>query len=139
MTDKKNGLYLVLISIHGLIRGHDLELGRDADTGGQIKYVIDLARALAEHEDIERVDLVTRRVIDESVSDDYAAPLEQLSECARIVRIDAGPDEYIAKEQLWDHLDSYMDNLTNWLNEQPRMPDLVHSHYADAGYVGVRL
>mgnify|MGYP001818456932 FL=1 len=139
MTDKKNGLYLVLISIHGLIRGHDLELGRDADTGGQTKYVIDLARALAEHEDIERVDLVTRRVIDESVSDDYAAPLEQLSECARIVRIDAGPDEYIAKEQLWDHLDSYMDNLTNWLNEQPRMPDLVHSHYADAGYVGVRL
>jgi len=139
MTDKKNGLYLILISIHGLIRGHDLELGRDADTGGQTKYVIDLARALAEHEDVERVDLVTRRVIDEAISDDYAAPLEQLSECARIVRIEAGPDEYIAKEQLWDHLDSYMDNLTNWINEQPRIPDLVHSHYADAGYVGVRL
>jgi sucrose-phosphate synthase len=25
----------------------------------------------------------------------------------------------------------------DWLNEQPRMPDLVHAHYADAGYVGV--
>jgi len=139
MNDKKNGLYLILISIHGLIRGHDLELGRDADTGGQTKYVIDLARALAEHEDIEHVDLITRRVIDNSISDDYAAPLEQLSEGARIVRIEAGPDEYIAKEQLWDHLDSFMDNLTNWINEQPHMPDLVHSHYADAGYVGVRL
>ena len=32
-----------------------------------------------------------------------------------------------------------MDNLTNWFNEQTHMPDLVHSHYADAGYVGVRL
>jgi sucrose-phosphate synthase len=65
--------------------------------------------------------------------------LKKLSDKARIIRIDAGPEEYIPKEQLWDHLDSFMDNLTNWLNEQPRMPDMVHSHYADAGYVGVSL
>ena len=131
--------YLILISIHGLIRSHDLELGRNADTGGQTKYVVDLAKALAEHEDVEQVDLVTRRIVDATVSDDYAAPTEVLSDKARIVRIDAGPEEYIPKEQLWDHLDSFMDNLTNWLNTQPRMPDLVHSHYADAGYVGVHL
>ncbi|MGD2118603.1 MAG: HAD-IIB family hydrolase [Chromatiales bacterium] len=135
-SDKK---YLLLISIHGLIRGHDLELGRDADTGGQTKYVVDLARALAERDDVERVDLVTRRVVDPAISDDYAELLEPLSEKARIVRIDAGPEEYIAKEKLWDFLDSFMDNLVNWLNEQQQMPDLVHSHYADAGYVGVRL
>ncbi len=132
-------MYICLISIHGLIRGHDLELGRDADTGGQTKYVVDLARALAERDDVKRVDLVTRRVVDSHVSDDYAQPLEALSEKARIVRIDAGPDGYLMKETLWDHLDSFMDNLLGWLNEQPRMPDIVHSHYADAGYVGVRL
>jgi sucrose-phosphate synthase len=131
--------YPLLISIHGLIRGHDLELGRDADTGGQTKYVVDLARALAARDDVAQVDLVTRRVIDPAVSDDYAQPIEVLCDKARIVRIDAGPEAYIPKEQLWDHLDSFMDNLTNWLNEQPAMPDLVHSHYADAGYVGVRL
>ncbi|HEB96185.1 MAG TPA: HAD-IIB family hydrolase [Sedimenticola thiotaurini] len=139
MSERGEGTYLLLISIHGLIRGRDLELGRDADTGGQTKYVIDLARALAGHEGIGRVDLVTRRVVDPAVSDDYAVPLEPLSDKARIVRIDAGPGEYIPKEQLWDHLDSFMDNLLNWLNEQPRLPDLVHSHYADSGYVGVRL
>ena len=139
MRENKKTKYLVLISIHGLIRGHDLELGRDADTGGQTKYVVDLAKALAEHDDVERVDLITRRVVDENVSDDYAVPIEVLSDKARIVRIDAGPEEYISKEHLWDHLDSFMDNLTHWLNEQPRMPDLVHSHYADAGYVGVLL
>ena len=44
----KQPLYIVLISVHGLVRGHDLELGRDADTGGQIKYVVELARALGE-------------------------------------------------------------------------------------------
>ena len=131
--------YPVLISVHGLIRGFDLELGRDSDTGGQTKYVVDLAKALAERDDVKQVDLITRRVIDPTVSDDYAVPIEVLSDKIRIVRIDAGPEEYIPKEQLWDHLDSFMDNLTNWFNEQTHMPDLVHSHYADAGYVGVRL
>jgi sucrose-phosphate synthase len=77
--------------------------------------------------------------VDPAVSDDYAQPVEQLAENARIIRIDAGPEEYIAKEQLWDHLDSFMDNLVTWLNGEPTMPDLIHSHYADAGYVGVKL
>ena len=27
-------LHIVLISLHGLVRGHEMELGRDADTGG---------------------------------------------------------------------------------------------------------
>lgn len=30
-----DGLYLVLISLHGLVRGERMELGRDPDTGGQ--------------------------------------------------------------------------------------------------------
>lgn len=132
-------MYICLISVHGLIRSHDLELGRDADTGGQTKYVVDLARALAECDEVSRVDLVTRRVVDPEISDDYAEPLDLLSPKARIVRVDAGPEGYLAKEILWDHLDSFMDNLLNWLKTQPRMPDIVHSHYADAGYVGVRL
>jgi len=132
-------MYILLLSIHGLIRGHDLELGRDPDTGGQTLYVVDLARALAERDDVDQVDLVTRRIVDPAVSGDYARAIELLSEKARILRIDAGPEGYIAKEQLWDHLDGFMDNLVATLNEKGRMPDVVHSHYADAGYVGVRL
>lgn len=131
--------YLLLISVHGLIRSHDLELGRDADTGGQTKYVLDLARSLAENDEVVQVDLVTRRIEDPAINDDYATRIEPISDKARIIRVDAGPPEYLPKEQLWDHLDSFTDNLVSWLNEQPRMPDLVHSHYADAGYVGVRL
>ena len=68
------GLYIVLISVHGLIRGEDLELGRDADTGGQTKYVVELARALAANPEVGRVDLVTRQIFDAKVSDDYAEP-----------------------------------------------------------------
>lgn len=136
MSEKR---YLMLISIHGLIRGSSLELGRDADTGGQTKYVLDLAKSLGEMDEIDQVDLVTRCINDSDVSADYARPIEQLSDNVRIVRIAAGPEEYLPKEQLWDHLDSFTDNLVSWLNRQERMPDLVHSHYADAGYVGVRL
>ena len=139
MPDTEQRRYILLISVHGLIRGHDLELGRDADTGGQTKYVVDLAKSLALHADVERVDLVTRLVDDAAVSDDYARPIEVLGEQCDIVRIDAGPPEYVPKEQLWDHLDSFTDNLIEWLNRQPRLPDVIHSHYADAGYVGVRV
>ncbi|XP_028125276.1 probable sucrose-phosphate synthase 1 isoform X2 [Camellia sinensis] len=33
---KGKKLYIVLISLHGLIRGENMELGRDSDTGGQV-------------------------------------------------------------------------------------------------------
>jgi len=133
------GLYICLLSIHGLIRGEGLELGRDADTGGQTKYVVDLARALARHPDVARVDLVTRLISDPAVDSEYSREEEELEAGARIIRIPCGPDQYIAKEQLWDHLDSFTDNLMDWLSGQERSPSIIHSHYADAGYVGVRL
>jgi sucrose-phosphate synthase len=133
------GLYLCLISVHGLIRGDDLELGRDADTGGQTKYVVELARALATLPHVERVDLLTRLVKDQEVSDDYAVPIEDLGDGARIVRIEAGPVGYITKEALWDHLDALVDNAIHFFNEQGKQPHLLHSHYADAGYVGSRM
>ena len=137
--EPRNGLYILLLSIHGLIRGRDLELGRDADTGGQTLYVVELARALAERDDVARVDLVTRRVVDPLVGAGYAEAIETLGDKARIVRIDAGPEGYIAKEALWDHLDSFADNTLAFLRAEGRTPAIVHSHYADAGYVGRRL
>ena len=139
MRNQAGNMYIVLISIHGLIRGKDLELGRDADTGGQILYVLELAQALARRSDVAKVDLITRRVVDDSVASDYAEPLESLSRKLRIVRIDAGPDEYISKEQLWDHLDVFADNMVRFFSENDSLPDILHSHYADAGYVGASL
>lgn len=134
-------LYIVLISVHGLIRGTELELGRDADTGGQTLYVVELARALAKHPLVSRVDLITRLVRDDRVSVDYAVPEEQLVDApnARIVRVPAGPDEYLPKEQLWDHLDSFSDHALDHIRQTGLKPTLVHSHYVDAGYVGMRL
>ncbi len=139
MSKQHSSIYIVLISIHGLIRGHDLELGRDADTGGQTKYVVDLAKALAQNPNVEAVDLITQKVVDSHVSDDYAKPVEYLADNARIVRINTVPEGYLRKEDLWDYLDGFIDNALVWLKTLPRLPDILHSHYADGGYVGVRL
>ncbi len=138
-TNDDNKPYIVLISVHGLIRGQNLELGRDADTGGQTKYVVELARALGEHPEVGQVDLITRRVADPVLNEDYAQPTEQLSTNTRIVRIDCGEETYIPKEQLWDCLDNFADNLIEFLKQQPRRPAIIHGHYADAGYVGTRV
>lgn len=138
MTDLKN-LYIVTISIHGLLRGSNLELGRDADTGGQTKYVVELARSLAQRPEIDRVDLITRRIQDPKVSADYAQPIEPLSPKSQIVRLSAGPRRYLRKEVLWPHLDIFADEVLRYLRTVGRTPDLIHSHYADAGYVGSRV
>ena len=37
LVDAFPRLYIVLISLHGLVRGSKMELGRDADTGGQVR------------------------------------------------------------------------------------------------------
>lgn len=136
----RDGLDLGLISVHGLIRGRDLELGRDADTGGQTKYVVELARALGATPGVASVSLFTRLIEAPEVDADYGRACEPLGGCAKIVRIPCGPtDKYIPKEALWDHLDSFADNLLAHFHDTGTTPDVLHSHYADAGYVGSRL
>ncbi len=134
-----NDLHIVLLSVHGLVRATDPELGRDADTGGQVQYVVELARALASQPQVARVSLITRLVDDEAVPADYRAPLEDIGENAQIVRLPFGPRRYVRKELLWPHLDELVDRCMAWMRSLGRLPDVLHSHYADAGYVGREL
>ncbi|KAK8668988.1 hypothetical protein V6N13_106431 [Hibiscus sabdariffa] len=158
MKEKK--LYIVLISLHGLIRGENMELGRDSDTGGQVKYVVELARALGTMPGVYRVDLLTRQVSAPDVDWTYAEPTEMLnprttdnsmqelgeSSGAYIIRIPFGPkDKYVPKELLWPHVPEFVDcalshirQMSKVLGEQigggePLWPIAIHGHYADAG------
>lgn len=132
-------LYIQMFSIHGLLRAEEMELGRDADTGGQIRYVVELARTLSQHDEVERVDLFTRLVADKSVSEDYARSVEEVNDRFRIVRIQCGGKKYLRKELLWPYLDEYVDRVIRFTRTGGRMPDIVHGHYADAGYVAMQL
>jgi len=133
------GLYILMISVHGLMRAGEMELGRDPDTGGQIRYVLELARALSELDEVERIDVLTRRVHDSKVASDYAQPEEPITAKATIRRLECGPRRYLRKEVLWPHLDSFLDRSLLHLRGLRRVPDLIHAHYADAAYVGTQL
>lgn len=158
--DKSKQLYIILISMHGLVRGENMELGRDSDTGGQVKYVVELARALANTKGVYRVDLLTRQISSPEVDSSYGEPIEMLS-CpsdgtsssgAYIIRLPCGPrNKYIPKESLWPHIPEFVDaslshivNMAQALGEQvnggkPIWPYVIHGHYADAGEVAAHL
>ncbi|KAL3844021.1 hypothetical protein ACJIZ3_001424 [Penstemon smallii] len=157
-SEKK--LYIILISIHGLIRGENMELGRDSDTGGQVKYVVELARALGSMPGVYRVDLLTRQVLAPDVDWTYSEPTEMLNPLhsenqmnatgesggAYIIRIPFGPkDKYLSKELLWPYIPEFVDGALGHIlqmskvlgkqigSEQPLWPIAIHGHYADAG------
>ncbi len=132
-------IYVLMISMHGLIRATEMELGVDADTGGQTTYVVELARTLAKHAGVDQVDLLTRLIEDDSLAQDYTKPEEPIGKGARIIRMRCGPKRYLRKELLWPHLDQVVDKALHFLRQQNRIPDLIHTHYADAGYVGQQL
>lgn len=124
----------------------------------QVKYVVELSRALARMPGVYRVDLFTRQVSSPDVDWSYGEPAEMLTSAeddgneagessgAYIIRIPFGPrDKYLRKELLWPHIQEFVDgalahilNMSKVLGEQiggghPVWPYVIHGHYADAG------
>ncbi|MCF8112214.1 MAG: HAD-IIB family hydrolase [Desulfobacteraceae bacterium] len=139
MPENEKQIYIQMFSIHGLVRFENPELGRDADTGGQVLYVVELAKHLSQRPEIRKVDLFTRLVDDPRVSDDYARPVENYNDKCRIVRIQCGGRKYFRKELLWQYLDEYIDKTIKFIKKENDCPDLFHGHYPDAGYVAMNL
>ena len=131
-------MYIAIINIHGLVRGNDIEMGRDADTGGQTRYVVDLIKELSAREHVE-VDLFTRKIADKRLAKEYRQSSEQVGKRGRIVRLPCGGAKYIRKEKLWPYLDEYVDNLIEFFRSEKRVPDIIHGHYADGGYVATEI
>ncbi|MEM1122558.1 MAG: glycosyltransferase, partial [Bacteroidota bacterium] len=131
--------YIQLFSPHGLIRFKNPEIGRDKDTGGQVKYVLEFLEALSRHESVRRVDLFTRRIKDKRVAPSYAEAIEVVNEKARIIRIACGGNSYRQKETLWTYLDEFVDQTIRFNKAQSDIPDVVHGHYADGNYLALQL
>ena len=103
MIKESKGLYIQLYNIHGLIRGKELELGRDADTGGQTKYVLELAKSLSMQDEVAEIEIITRVIKDKTASEDYSQTEEIVNDKLKIIRIGCGGRKYIRKEKLWNH------------------------------------
>lgn len=131
-------LKITLISLHGLIRAEHPELGRDADTGGQIRYVLELARELSRQPGISEVELMTRQIFDDRVGPDYSRVEEPIEGNAKIVRLPFGPKRYLRKEALWPYIEMFIDQALVYFKRNG-LPDVIHGHYADAGLAGAYL
>ena len=107
------------------------------DFGGQLVYVREVAFALAEMG--VDVDIITRRIEDPEWKG-FEAPIDHFDEYperVRIVRLSCGPEGFLAKEELWPHLEEMVDNLIAFYGDA--LPDAVTTHYADGGWMGVLL
>ena len=116
-----------MLSIHGYFDAIPL-LGR-TDTGGQVVYVLELAKALAALG--IKVDIYTRW-FDKSKLQIEAVPGWP---GVRILRIPAGPWRFIAKEGLYPILPELTANMIAFIRWQKLDYDLYHGHYVDAGIV----
>lgn len=129
------GKYIQLFSPHGLIRSKDPEIGRDKDTGGQVKYLVELLESLSKHPEVRKADLFTRRIIDKRVSSSYSQEIERVNDKARIVRLTCGGNLYRPKETLWNYLDEFIDKTIRFIEKENDIPDVAHGHYADGNYL----
>lgn len=137
LLDQNDDLKITLVSLHGLIRGEP-ELGYDADTGGQTKYALELARELAMQPMVREVELLTRQILDPRVDPDYGLVEEQIADNAKIIRIPFGPKRYLRKEALWPYLELFVDQTLVHFR-RTGLPHIIHAHYADAGSAGAKL
>jgi mannosylfructose-phosphate synthase len=120
MTLERLGMF----SVHGYVDAVP-RLG-GTDTGGQVTYVLELSKALAELG--VAVDLYTRGF-------EGRPPLEAVSEGVRIVRVPCGPDRFIIKEEMLPLWPEFAANCERFIKDGGLRYQLLHSHYWDAGYV----
>lgn len=119
---------ICMLSVHGYFDPEPI-LGA-TDTGGQVTYVLELSKHLAEPG--AKVDIYTRRF-------EGRLEAEPVNGDVRVVRIPCGPDQFIRKEDLFPHLDEYVDNMLAYMQANNLHYDVIHSHYWDAGYVSMKL
>ncbi|MBS3807789.1 MAG: glycosyltransferase [Bacteroidales bacterium] len=118
---------IAMLSTHGYFDPVP-QLGQ-TDTGGQVVYVLELSKALASIG--YQVDIYTRW-FDKSRKQVDPVPNNPN---VRVIRIPAGPWEFIPKEYIYDVLPELSDNMIEFIRNNELDYDLFHGHYVDAGIV----
>ena len=130
-------MFVCHIALQGCLTLRDVAYGVTADTGGHIKYLLELAEASAQDDAIERIDIVTRGFRETALGEEYASGNGERQGKLRLIRLDDGHEGYLPKEELYTRHDDLCDAFVTYLEGLDRLPDIVHAHYADAGVLAL--
>jgi D-inositol-3-phosphate glycosyltransferase len=118
---------IALISEHG---DPAAEIGKDA-AGGQNVYVRQVGEALAKLG--WQVDMFTRKS-----SPNDATIVEHTPYC-RTIRLTAGPETYIPRDELFQYMPEFVDALQKFQQKEGTNYPLAHTNYWMSGWVGMEL
>ena len=119
---------IAMISTHGYVAAIP-PLGA-ADTGGQVVYVLELSKKLAQLG--FEVDIWTRRFEDQPEFD-------VINDRVRVIRVRCGGNEFIPKEYLYEHIPEWNVNALRFIEKNGLKYNFINSHYWDAGLAGQHL
>jgi mannosylfructose-phosphate synthase len=120
---------IAMVSTHGYVAAQP-PLGA-ADTGGQVVYVLELSKKLAQLG--YEVDIWTRRFEDQP-------EIEPVAEQVRIIRVPCGGSQFIPKEYLChEKLPQWGENALRFIKRHSLKYEFINSHYWDAGMAGQHL
>ena len=121
--DKKN---IMMISVHG---DPAADIGSE-EQGGQPIYIKNISRLLSKDYNI---DILTRR---KNTKEKEIVPV---FDSVNVVRIKAGPEEFVPKKDIYLHINEFFMETIRWLKEKKKQYTLVHSHYWYSGSVAMKL
>jgi len=106
-------------------------LGKHPDFGGQLVYVMELAKAMARLG--MKADILTRQIIDNNWIG-FDKKVETFMEGhLRIIRIPFGGTKFLRKEDLWPHIHEFVKGIDSFYKRNNEKFDFITSHYADGG------
>jgi len=113
---------IAMVSTHGYVAS-TAPLGA-ADTGGQVVYVLELSKKLADLG--YEVDIWTRRFEDQP-------EIDPVNEHVRVIRVPCGGPDFIPKEYLSEKMPEWSKNALRFIKKYELSYEFIDSHYWDAG------
>jgi D-inositol-3-phosphate glycosyltransferase len=118
---------IALISEHG---DPAAEVGKEA-AGGQNVYVRQVGEALAALG--YQVDMFTRK------ANPYDPEIVQHSPSCRTIRLVAGPQHYVARDEMMPYMPEFVQELLRFQTKHSMTYEIIHTHYWMSGWVGMQL
>ena len=123
----QNQKCIALISVHG---DPSAEIGKE-EAGGQNVYVRQVGEALSRQG--WQVDMFTRR------ADPDQAPIVQHNDRCRTIRLTAGPQTFIPRDELFEYLPTFVQEFLKFQRHSGLQYRVLHTNYWLSSWVGMQL